>query len=681
MSYSIQRAVSDGTLSSLSLSIQYYARTDISVYLSNVLWPVGTLWAWSGATGSTIKFKDPVPAGIEVLVKRITDVSDIRHNFSQGAQFTSTTLDDNFKQMLYVAQEAQEGGRSITDVYGDIDMHGFKVRNMGAATELSGAAQLAQAGGGSTGNTPGITYQSYTGDGSKTAFPLGASSLSMFVFVSGAYQQSTSWGIVGSSIVFSEAPPAGVPIEVLSLGTAGTSAAATSFAPTVSIPMTNVQDALMYVDAKSAGYIQLSDYCKGDGSNETAQFQKALDAGNAQNRVVDGRNLKVTIAGPLYMAGPGLVFDRVGYDPGIYVTGVGYTALTVTGRPNHFDVMCYGSGNECNGILFQNTVVAKIDQIRAYNLRGFGVRMNKVWDSLFGTISVELCGSPAEAAFGMYDDGDTCNMLTIGRIQVERAPADSKAMYISPNSLCLVINAIHSEQAGSADAWVIAGNRCTFNNLRFHSNAANAIIRIGGNDCTFTNLMTEGSLTVQWDGANGATNTLVTPEINGTLRESTNQYGELVILGGSIKNYAGSMSRLRRFGVRGTTNMPFTPVLTFGGNAVGQTYGQQRGEYSIVGNRVIGHLVIGMTAKGTSTGTAAVAGLPFKSRANSIDSTSTAVLERVVYPGIPVAFMGANSDLINLASFQSHPASSAFLTDAAFTGNPTIRINFDYPIG
>lgn len=249
MSYSIQRAVSDGTLSSLSLSIQFYNRADISVYLGNVLWPVNTVWSWVGATGSTIKFKDPVPAGIEVMVKRITDVSDIRHNFSQGAQFTSGTLDDNFKQMLFVAQEAQEGGRTITDVFGDIDMHGFKVRNMGAATELSGAAQLAQAGGGSTGNTPGITYQPFTGDGVTTAFPLTSSSLSMFVFVTGVYQQSTSWSLVGPNIVFSEAPPKGTPIEVLSLGTVGSSAVSTSFSPTASVPYTNAQAAIEGVAA------------------------------------------------------------------------------------------------------------------------------------------------------------------------------------------------------------------------------------------------------------------------------------------------------------------------------------------------------------------------------------------------------------------------------------------------
>lgn len=251
MSYSIQRAVSDGTLSSLALSIQYYSRNDISVYLGNVLWPVNTVWSWVGATGSTIKFKDPVPSGIEVMVKRVTDVSDIRHNFSQGAQFTSGTLDDNFKQMLFVAQEAQEGGRTITDVFGDIDMHGFKVRNMGAATELSGAAQLAQAGGGSTGNTPGITYQPFTGDGVTAAFPLTSSSLSMFVFVGGVYQQSAGWGIAGANLVFSEAPPKGVAIEVLSLGTVGSSARATLFESSASIPHTNVQSAVEYVSAKT----------------------------------------------------------------------------------------------------------------------------------------------------------------------------------------------------------------------------------------------------------------------------------------------------------------------------------------------------------------------------------------------------------------------------------------------
>jgi hypothetical protein len=54
----------------------------------------------------------------------------------------------------------------------------------------------------------------------------------------------------------------------------------------------------------------------------------------------------------------------------------------------------------------------------------------------------------------------------------------------------------------------------------------------------------------------------------------------------------------------------FTPTITFGGASTGITYGHNSGRYTKVGRAVFFYLSIFLSAKGSSTGNAAVAGLP-----------------------------------------------------------------------
>jgi hypothetical protein len=58
----------------------------------------------------------------------------------------------------------------------------------------------------------------------------------------------------------------------------------------------------------------------------------------------------------------------------------------------------------------------------------------------------------------------------------------------------------------------------------------------------------------------------------------------------------------------------FTPSITFGGNAVGITYGTRVGRYTKIGNCVTFNLYCPMTNKGSSTGIFNIIGLPFTSQ-------------------------------------------------------------------
>lgn len=141
MAYSIQRAVSDGTMTLLPVSIEYFDREEISVLFDGVL--NARQWAWVGTTDRTLSFTPAVANATEVMIVRSTDLSELRHQFSLGAQFTAESLDESLLQVLHIAQEATErqlGGGFFTD----IDMHGLQITNLGAATAPDHAVTLAQ---------------------------------------------------------------------------------------------------------------------------------------------------------------------------------------------------------------------------------------------------------------------------------------------------------------------------------------------------------------------------------------------------------------------------------------------------------------------------------------------------------------------------------------------------------
>lgn len=143
MAYSTQQVVSDGTLANLALSVVYFDRSEITVSFDGVDVPsTSGLWAWVGLADKIIHFTPNVPNGTAVLIRRKTDVSDSRHVFSTGAQFLEQTLDENFTQILRVAQEVQEG-TTIKEVFTDVDMHNNQLVNLGAPTLPGHAVNLA----------------------------------------------------------------------------------------------------------------------------------------------------------------------------------------------------------------------------------------------------------------------------------------------------------------------------------------------------------------------------------------------------------------------------------------------------------------------------------------------------------------------------------------------------------
>ncbi len=111
--YSIQKMVSDGTLSTIALGIQYLQRNDIYIRIAGVETPQSGApsgYTWSFVNNTTLKILPVIPNGTEVVVYRRTDVDAMYNIYSQNAQFDEATIDENNQQLLYIAQEYLEQG-------------------------------------------------------------------------------------------------------------------------------------------------------------------------------------------------------------------------------------------------------------------------------------------------------------------------------------------------------------------------------------------------------------------------------------------------------------------------------------------------------------------------------------------------------------------------------------------
>ena len=117
--YSIQKMVSDGTLSTIALGIQYLQRNDIYMRIAGEETPQSGAvsgYTWSFIDNTTLKILPVVPNGIEVVVYRRTDIDAMYNIYSQNAQFDEATIDENNQQLLYIAQEYLEQGLPGTGI-------------------------------------------------------------------------------------------------------------------------------------------------------------------------------------------------------------------------------------------------------------------------------------------------------------------------------------------------------------------------------------------------------------------------------------------------------------------------------------------------------------------------------------------------------------------------------------
>ncbi len=144
MSYSTQmiQAPNGGApLKKINLSFDYIDRGEIDVYVDNALLDRSD-WVFNSDT--QIELNTGLNNEEIILVKRTTDVSKLRHEYSMGSAFRADTLDESLKQVLHIAQEASEANMS-GDFFSDINMNGHQIYNLDTnVSDPTAALTLAQ---------------------------------------------------------------------------------------------------------------------------------------------------------------------------------------------------------------------------------------------------------------------------------------------------------------------------------------------------------------------------------------------------------------------------------------------------------------------------------------------------------------------------------------------------------
>ena len=93
----------NGSNKLFSITFPYLDTTDIDVYLNGTLQTVTTQYTFANAT--TVEFVTAPGAGATVLLRRSTNDTTLAATFFAGSSIRAADLNDNFDQVLYLAQE------------------------------------------------------------------------------------------------------------------------------------------------------------------------------------------------------------------------------------------------------------------------------------------------------------------------------------------------------------------------------------------------------------------------------------------------------------------------------------------------------------------------------------------------------------------------------------------------
>lgn len=118
----------------------------------------------------------------------------------------------------------------------------------------------------------------------------------------------------------------------------------------------------------------------------------------------------------------------------------------------------------------------------------------------------------------------------------------------------------------------------------------------------------------------------------------------------------------------------FTPGLAFGGASTGMT-GTFSGIYTRIGNQMTMHVNIVLTAKGSSTGTATITGLPYAH--SGVTTQAIAVGNCAAFTGLTGALQ-ADVSGTTIRLFQSSSTGNTVIADTAFTNTSILRVGGTY---
>lgn len=144
---------------------------------------------------------------------------------------------------------------------------------------------------------------------------------------------------------------------------------------------------------------------------------------------------------------------------------------------------------------------------------------------------------------------------------------------------------------------------------------------------------------------------------------------------------AGTVNRWRLIDHEQGVALSFTPVLQFGGGTTGITYSTQVALYYLRGRQVFFQVRIILTNKGSSTGAATIAGLPYAASASTATGGFFASYA-ANFTGLGAVVSGyVGPSASSLSLYTNTSTGSGGLTDAHFTNGSDVDIMGSYFLG
>lgn len=134
MAYSWQESVKPAGTQDIQCDIEYLDKSYIHVYLDGA---ETTAFTWTSSTN--IRLNSPLSVETVVLLIRKTEREYLYIEFASGAPFIEGNVDTQNTQFLHLAQELVEG-RYIEGFYGNINMHRYRITNLGDPVDARDAA-------------------------------------------------------------------------------------------------------------------------------------------------------------------------------------------------------------------------------------------------------------------------------------------------------------------------------------------------------------------------------------------------------------------------------------------------------------------------------------------------------------------------------------------------------------
>lgn len=134
MAYSWQESVKPAGTQDIQCDIEYLDKSYIHVYLDGA---ETTAFTWTSSTN--IRLNSPLSVETAVLLIRKTKREYLYIAFASGAPFIEGNVDTQNTQFLHLVQELVEG-RYIEGFYGDINMHRYRITNLGDPVNARDAA-------------------------------------------------------------------------------------------------------------------------------------------------------------------------------------------------------------------------------------------------------------------------------------------------------------------------------------------------------------------------------------------------------------------------------------------------------------------------------------------------------------------------------------------------------------